>query len=87
LFVGPDRCETADTIRDAHCGAIIDPAAGDGAAHIVAAIEGWLTSPDDARAAGERGRVTFRDRYGPERNCEAFERVIRSAWTDTESVV
>jgi colanic acid biosynthesis glycosyl transferase WcaI len=83
LFVGPDRCETADTIRDERCGAVIDPGAGDGAARIVAAIEGWLADPDPARQAGERGRAAFRDRYGPERNCEAFERVIRSSWADT----
>jgi colanic acid biosynthesis glycosyl transferase WcaI len=83
LFVGPEHCETADTIRDERCGAVIDPAAGDGAARIVAAIEGWLADPEAARQAGLRGLAAFRDRYGPERNCEAFEGVIRSAWATT----
>jgi colanic acid biosynthesis glycosyl transferase WcaI len=81
LFVGPARCETADTIRDAQCGTIVDPALGDGAARIVAAIRAVLADPEAARAAGERGRVAFRDRYGPARNCDAFERVLRAAWT------
>jgi colanic acid biosynthesis glycosyl transferase WcaI len=80
LFVGPERCETADTIRDAQCGAVVDPAAGDGAARIVAAIQAWVANPDDTRAAGDRGRDAFRARYGPALNCEAFERVVRSTW-------
>jgi glycosyltransferase involved in cell wall biosynthesis len=83
LFVGPDRCETADTIRDARCGTVVDPAHGDGAARIAAAIEEWIDDPDAARAAGARGRDAFRARYGPALNCEAFERVIRSTWALT----
>jgi colanic acid biosynthesis glycosyl transferase WcaI len=81
LFVGPEQCETAETIREARCGTVVDPAAGDGAARIALAIEQWLSDPDAARSAGERGRAAFRDRYGPARNCEAFERVIRAVWT------
>jgi colanic acid biosynthesis glycosyl transferase WcaI len=83
LFVGPDRCETADTIRDARCGTVVDPAHGDGAARIAAVIEAWIDDPDAARAAGARGRDAFRARYGPALNCEAFERVIRSTWALT----
>jgi glycosyltransferase involved in cell wall biosynthesis len=80
LFVGPEHCETADTIRDAGCGTVVDPALGDGAARVANAIRAWVADPGAARAAGERGRAAFRAQYGSERNCEAFERVIRSAW-------
>lgn len=80
LFVGPERCETADTIREAECGTVVDPAEGDGAARIVNAIQSAMSDPAAARAAGERGRAAFRDRYGAARNCDAFEHVIRSAW-------
>jgi glycosyltransferase involved in cell wall biosynthesis len=80
LFVGPARCETADTIREAACGTIVDPADGAGASRIVAAIDAWVRDPASARAAGERGRAAFRARYAAAGNCEAFERVIRAAW-------
>jgi glycosyltransferase involved in cell wall biosynthesis len=86
LFVGPQRCETADTIREAGCGTVVDPAGGDGPARIVAAIQAVVADPAGARAAGERGRAMFRDRYGPARNCDAFERVIRGAWSLPEAV-
>jgi len=80
LFVGPARCETADTIRDAACGVVVDPAAGDGARRIVAAIEAWIADPAAARAAGARGLAAFQARFGVARNCEAFEDVIRRSW-------
>jgi colanic acid biosynthesis glycosyl transferase WcaI len=80
LFAGPEQCETADTIREADCGVVVDPAGGDGAARIVAAIMRWVGDPAAARAAGERGRAAFRARYGPARNCDAFESVIRGVW-------
>jgi len=80
LFVGPAHCETADAIRDADCGVAIDPAAGDGARRIVAAIEAWVADPAAARAAGLRGLAAFRARFGAERNCEAVADVIRRSW-------
>ena len=63
LFVGPVACETADTIRDAQCGVIIDPADGPPAERIVSAIHAWRDDPAAARAAGARGRDAYVARY------------------------
>lgn len=56
LFVGPDHCETADTIRDAGCGFVIAP--GDPAA-VSSAIERLAAEPSLAGRMGERGRLAF----------------------------
>ena len=80
LFVGPAQCETADTIREAGCGDVVDPAAGNGAAQVVAVLNRWSANPTEAREAGDRGRTVFRARFGPARNCDAFERVLRESW-------
>jgi colanic acid biosynthesis glycosyl transferase WcaI len=80
LFVGPPACETADTIRSANCGMIVDPA-GDGAAdRVAAAIRGWRANPEAARAAGARGLAAYLSRYQRAPNCAAFARVIEEAW-------
>jgi colanic acid biosynthesis glycosyl transferase WcaI len=80
LFVGPAACETADTIRSADCGEIVDPAIGDAASRVTAAIRGWRANPDAARAAGARGLAAYMARYQPGPNCAAFARVIEQAW-------
>lgn len=56
LFVGPEHCETADTIRDAACGKTIR--LGDTDA-VVEAIESLATDFESREAMGERGRNTF----------------------------
>ena len=80
LFVGPAACETADAIRLADCGEIVDPAIGDAASRVAAAIRGWRANPDAARAAGARGLAAYMARYQPGPNCAAFARVIEQAW-------
>lgn len=80
LFVGPAACETADTIRSADCGEIVDPAIGDAASRVAAAIRGWRANPEAARAAGTRGLAAYTSRYQPRPNCAAFARVIEQAW-------
>ena len=83
LFVGPERCETADAIADAGCGVTVDPyddgdrAAGDRVAHV---IRSWVDAPAVARALGARARDAFLERYEHHRCCTAFEGVLRSAW-------
>lgn len=81
LFVGPERCETADTIREGDCGAVIDPAAGDAAPAIVATLRGWRADAAARRAMGERGRALFLERYERAPNCAAFEDVLRARWS------
>ncbi len=80
LFVGPAACETADTIRSADCGEIVDPAIGDPASRVAAAIRAWRANPEAARAAGARGLVAYTARYQRGPNCAAFARVIERAW-------
>jgi colanic acid biosynthesis glycosyl transferase WcaI len=80
LFVGPAACETADTIRGADCGVIVDPAGGTAAERVVAAIRAWRADPDAARAAGARGLAVYAARYQRGPNCAAFARVLEAAW-------
>ncbi len=56
LFVGPDHCETADTIRRADCGYTVRP--GD-VTSVVAAIEHLAADPDHSQAMSERGLSAF----------------------------
>ena len=81
LFVGPARCESADAIRDAGCGAVIDPRAGDAAGEIVAALRALSTNAALVAEQGRRARQAFLDRYERESNCATFRRVIDGHWT------
>jgi glycosyltransferase involved in cell wall biosynthesis len=76
LFVGPSACETADTIRDAACGLVVDPASGSAPQRIADALRSWCADPASARAIGDRGRDAFQRQYGAETNCEVFRRVL-----------
>jgi len=73
IFVGPDHCEVADTIRQAACGATVRPGDVDG---LVAALEGYAADPEDARSVGERGRAAFLARYERDGCCAAWARLI-----------
>ena len=82
LFVGPRRCESADTILDANCGAVVDPEAvgGQASVQIVRQLQSWASDRETARAAGARGRLAFEAQYEREPNCLAFAQVLRNAW-------
>jgi colanic acid biosynthesis glycosyl transferase WcaI len=80
LFVGPERSESAETIRAANAGTVIDPAAGDAAYRIMEQLRAWADAPHEARALGDRGRAAFLVRYEREPNCAEFARTIASAW-------
>ena len=56
LFVGPEHCETADTVRDAGCGITVTPGDADG---VLAALLRFASSPSLARRMGEKGRSAF----------------------------
>jgi len=86
LFVGPTSCETADAIRDARCGVVIDPGEDDDAAagrRIASVIRGWADVPSVREELGARGRCAYLERYEHRLSCAAFEQVVRSAW-DTQ---
>jgi glycosyltransferase involved in cell wall biosynthesis len=76
LFVGPAACETADTIRDAGCGHIVDPASGSAPHHIAETLRAWCANPESARQMGQHGRDAFERQYSAETNCEAFRQVL-----------
>jgi colanic acid biosynthesis glycosyl transferase WcaI len=82
LFVGPARCETADTIRDAGCGEVIDPAefGAETGRRIAATLDRWSADPIDVRAKGKQGLYAFQSQFGRDGNCAEFERVIRASW-------
>lgn len=73
LFVGPDHCESADTIRQADCGATIRLGDVDG---LVAAIEGFAADPDASREIGRRGRSAFLDYHEKEGCCAGWAALV-----------
>jgi glycosyltransferase involved in cell wall biosynthesis len=75
LFVGPEHCETADTIREADCGITIRP--GD-VASLVAAIEELAASRGPREAMGLRGRELFLREYEREVCCNLWHELIES---------
>ena len=83
LFVGPDRCETADAIRDARCGTVIDPSErGDIAAgkKIAEALQMWADVRAVREELGARGRCAYLERYDHSLGCAAWETIVRAAW-------
>ena len=60
VFVGPEHCEPADTIRNAGCGFTLPP--GDASA-LVSSLEMLASEPSLARRMGERARSSFIAHY------------------------
>ena len=80
LFVGPERSESADTVREFACGAVVDPSKEGGADRIVELLQQWNRAPESLAAMGARGRAAFLERFERETNCESWEDVIQAAW-------
>jgi glycosyltransferase involved in cell wall biosynthesis len=66
LFVGPEHCEVADTVREAECGYTLRPGDVDG---LVRAIESMANDRSLVRALGERGLADFVAQYEREACC------------------
>ena len=79
LFVGPERCESADAVRDADCGATVEPGP-EAADTIVRLLREWSAAPERVRAMGANGRQAFLAHYEREPNCEAWADVLRRTW-------
>jgi glycosyltransferase involved in cell wall biosynthesis len=73
LFVGPDHCETADTIRQADCGLVVRLGDGDG---LVEALDRLAADPEAARAMGDRGRSAFLDEFERRVCCDRWARTL-----------
>lgn len=66
LFVGPEACETAETLRSAGCGLIVPPGDADG---VVDALRKLADDPATCQDLGERARQAFVDQYEREHRC------------------
>lgn len=80
LFIGPEKSETAEAIRDANGGAIVDPAQPGASAKIAALLREWSGDPAKTERLGRQARASVLGRYSRERNCRAIESVIREHW-------
>jgi len=73
LFVGPEHCESADTIRQADCGLTVRLGDVDG---LVDALTRLAADPDLALGMGERGRAGFLAAYEREGCCSRWSRLF-----------
>ena len=77
VMVGPERSEPARTIVQAGVGLVVDPAAGDGAGRLEAALRALADEPDERRALGAHARDVFLARYDRPILCEAWADALR----------
>ncbi len=73
LFVGPNHCESADTIRDADCGLTVN--LGDAEA-LVEALTRLSANPDEAAELGRRARAEFLARHEESHCCASWATMI-----------
>jgi colanic acid biosynthesis glycosyl transferase WcaI len=73
VFVGPAHCESADTIRQASCGATIRLGDVD---RLVETLEHYAGDPEAARIDGEKGREAFLDRHEREGCCAQWASLV-----------
>src|SRR5690348_8927474 len=76
LFVGPTACESAETILEADCGAVIEPEKAGAAQRLVEVLAVWRRDESIRAALGENGRSTFLDTFEREPNQRRFSEVI-----------
>jgi glycosyltransferase involved in cell wall biosynthesis len=73
VFVGPEHCESADTIRQAGCGFTISSGETE---PLVAAIKHLADDPTLARRMGERGRSAFLASFEERLCCHKWGQLI-----------
>ena len=79
IFVGPNHCETADTIRQADCGLTVRPGDVDG---LVEAILSLAADPGLVAKMGWRGRVSFVAHHERVPCCEGWSALIGNLLSD-----
>jgi glycosyltransferase involved in cell wall biosynthesis len=87
VFVGPRECESAETITDAGCGAVIDPAEDDGAEQLAALLRDWSARGADLQDIGARGRAAFERIFERSVNCDQFEAIVARYWRAQPEVI
>ena len=80
LFIGPERSETAEAIRDAQGGAIVDPAQPGAASNIAKLLREWSVDAATTERLGRHGRAAVLERYSRDGNCRAIATVIQRHW-------
>jgi putative colanic acid biosynthesis glycosyltransferase WcaI len=73
IFVGPEHCESADTIRDAGCGIAITSGDTEG---LVEALLHLASNPSLARGMGEKGRSAFLTAHDRKLCCAHWHELI-----------
>jgi glycosyltransferase involved in cell wall biosynthesis len=73
VFVGPEHCEPADTIRHSGCGLTVAPGDSDG---LIAALTLLAGDPSLARRMGERGRSAFLAAYERRLCCDRWQELV-----------
>lgn len=73
LFVGPEHCESADTIRRSDCGVTLRQGDVDG---LVEALVRLAQSPTLVQQMGARGRAAFLAAYEKNHCCREWNRLI-----------
>jgi colanic acid biosynthesis glycosyl transferase WcaI len=73
LFVGPDHCESADTIRQSECGTTIRLGDVDG---LVSELERFAADPGLGQALGEQGRAAFLARHEKDGCCDSWASML-----------
>ena len=80
LFVGPTACESAETILEAGCGAVIDSAQGEAGERLAEWIRRLAAEPQLAHEFGAAGRRAFERVFERELNCESFSQIVSRTW-------
>ena len=80
LFVGPEQCESAETILAAECGAVVDPSSPEPASSIRETLVGWSTDAAEVARLGAQGRRAFLSRFERESCCNVFRETVSAAW-------
>jgi glycosyltransferase involved in cell wall biosynthesis len=84
IFVGPKACESAETILEAQCGAVIDPAEGRGGERLATRLKHLTLNTGILRAWGESGRLAFEATYERAVNCEHLAQAISTTWRERQ---
>jgi colanic acid biosynthesis glycosyl transferase WcaI len=82
VFVGPEHCEPADTIRDAGCGIATTPGDVDG---LVSALLNLASNPSLGRRMGERGRTAFLTTHERKLCCNHWSDLIGALFARPET--
>jgi colanic acid biosynthesis glycosyl transferase WcaI len=73
VFVGPEHCESADTIRRSQCGLTVRLGDAD---TLTAGLIRLAEHPDEAASQGENGRTAFLDWHEKDACCNRWEQLI-----------